>query len=305
MNLKSLPVVLLRISLGLVLIFSGFIKLYPIEPFELNFIDIGIANWFIAPFMARGIIALEIFLGIMLVVNFYTKKIVLPSVAVLLIFFIGYLIFAIIKEGNQGNCGCFGTYLEMTPLESIIKNVVILAIAFIVYKFGKEYQWKYISTTTYALAAATIMLPFILNPPDLMASTQAEITNTGYEFETKYLGEYTFSGSKPDFSKGNHIVAFFLTTCPHCKSTALKLSILKRKSELPPVYAVIAGKEKYLQKFIEESKWNLPYYYYTNKDLMKLSGTEFPAIFYIKDGKVQAKWNNLSMNEEEIKKVLK
>ena len=117
----------LRVLLGLVFILSGYLKLYPIESFELNFIDLGVGNWYTAPFIARLLIASEFFLGLMLVFNQSLKKFTLKATIALLLFFTAYLGIQIIREGNTGNCGCFGTYLQMTPLESILKNILSFA----------------------------------------------------------------------------------------------------------------------------------------------------------------------------------
>ncbi|MCS6824385.1 MAG: DoxX family membrane protein [Cytophagaceae bacterium] len=304
MNLHIILITFLRVALGATFIFSGVIKLYPIEPFELNFIDIGLADWITASILARLLISLEIFLGVMLIINFFTRTVLLLTIALLMLFSI-YLLWAMYAHGDQGNCGCFGTFLEMTPMESLYKNSAMLLVAVFLYKMNKPFYWKYARITTCIIAMSSISFSYIINPPDFLASSNMDIENVGYKLDTKYLGDYNFSGQKPDFSKGKHILAFFLTTCPHCKLTALKLSVLKRKYALPPVYAVIAGKEKKLAEFLSESKWDLPYYYYTNKDLLKLSGPDFPAIFYIKDGIVTAKWNNLMMNEQDIQAVLK
>lgn len=130
---KKILLSIFTFLLGLVFIFSGYIKLFPIEPFEMNFVELGIFNWTFAPFVARLLIALEIILGILLITQ-QSVKLTLKGIVVLLIFFTFYLIFAIIKDGNSGNCGCFGTYLQMTPAESIVKNIFMIVAAMIVYK---------------------------------------------------------------------------------------------------------------------------------------------------------------------------
>jgi hypothetical protein len=128
---------LLTFALGIVFIFSGYIKLFPIEPFELNFVEQGFLNWTLAPFASRFLIALEIFLGVMLLVQLRVKFI-LKTTMYLLAFFTVYLIYAILKDGNTGNCGCFGTYLQMTPLQSIIKNIILFIVSFFLFKINDE-----------------------------------------------------------------------------------------------------------------------------------------------------------------------
>src|SRR4051812_42921577 len=126
-NLKIIAGTLISICLGLIFIYSGYTKLVPvIETFEFTFVDIGIANWYTAPVIARLLIGLEFFLGFLLILNYHLKKFTLPFTIALLLFFIIYLCVQIATTGNNGNCGCFGEHIKMTPLEAIVKNIVMI-----------------------------------------------------------------------------------------------------------------------------------------------------------------------------------
>src|SRR6476620_5848132 len=108
-RLKQFSGILVSVLLGLIFLYSGYSKLFPIiETFEFTFVDIHIANWYTAPIMARLIIGLEIFLGLLLITNFRLRKLTIPAAAGMLIFFTIYLIVQIVVSGNAGNCGCFG-----------------------------------------------------------------------------------------------------------------------------------------------------------------------------------------------------
>src|SRR5690606_20330775 len=125
---------IISVALGLVFLYSGYTKLFPvIETFEFTFVDIGIANWYTAPVIARLLIGLEFFIGVLLILNYNLKKFTLPLTAALLLFFILYLGVQIMVSGNNGNCGCFGEHLKMTPLQAILKNVVMIAACVLVY----------------------------------------------------------------------------------------------------------------------------------------------------------------------------
>src|SRR5438552_14738720 len=119
--MKKLLIISTRILLGATFLLSAYLKLFPIEPFELNFIDLGIANWYTAPFIARLLIGLEFFLGVLLLSGISLRKFTLPATFALLLLFSVYLIVQLITSGDKGDCGCFGTYLQMTPLQSLIK----------------------------------------------------------------------------------------------------------------------------------------------------------------------------------------
>jgi len=76
---KKIILGLLCVLMSAVFIFSGYTKLYPIEPFEYTFVDLGFINWQIAPFIARILIGLEFFIGILLLLNLGLRKIAYRS----------------------------------------------------------------------------------------------------------------------------------------------------------------------------------------------------------------------------------
>ncbi|MGB3076553.1 MAG: MauE/DoxX family redox-associated membrane protein, partial [Chitinophagales bacterium] len=220
----------IRIFLGLVFILSGYLKLYPIEPFELNFIELGIGNWYTAPFIARFLISIEFLLGCFLIVNLALKSFTLKAVVSMLVFFTCYLLIQIISEGNNGNCGCFGTYLQMTPFESIIKNILLITVAIFLQVFHKDSTLRFKKLLAPLFLITSIALPFILNPIDLMAANYRQPESVNFAFDQSLI--FNDSVSKKniiDFSSGKHIVAFFSLTCPHCKTKAFKMHIIEKR----------------------------------------------------------------------------
>src|SRR4051812_41160097 len=113
---KRIVGIILSVCLGLVFIYSGYSKIFPLEPFEFTFVDMGVANWYTAPIIARLLIGLEFFIGALLILNYKLRRFTIPFTVGLLSFFIIYLLIQIIKNGDTGNCGCFGESIHMTPL---------------------------------------------------------------------------------------------------------------------------------------------------------------------------------------------
>lgn len=123
----------LRILIALLFVASAIMKLFPIEAFEKQLVDLGITNWCLAPPLARGIIAFELFLGIAFLQNHFFKKFIIPLTLGMLAAFIIHLSIQIYQTGNTGNCGCMGQVIPMTPLEAIIKNVISIGIIGFIY----------------------------------------------------------------------------------------------------------------------------------------------------------------------------
>ncbi len=88
--------------------------------------------------LTAGLIAFEILLGALVMQTKNLKKVILPTIQLLLLAFTIHLIYAsfnLMSEGKsfveafvKGNCGCFGDILPMTNLESILKNLVSMAL---------------------------------------------------------------------------------------------------------------------------------------------------------------------------------
>jgi hypothetical protein len=71
-------------------------------------------------YLARFIIALEIAIAIAILQPHFIKRIIIPSIILLLIAFCLHLAIQMYQYGAMnGNCGCFGQLIPMTPLEAI------------------------------------------------------------------------------------------------------------------------------------------------------------------------------------------
>lgn len=117
-----------RIIIFILFIVSGITKMFPLWSFEKQLVDLGICGWCSAHYLARGIIALELALGVAVLQPHFLKKLVIPSTILLLVAFCIHLSIQMALYGNSGNCGCFGQLIEMTPLEALIKNIITIAI---------------------------------------------------------------------------------------------------------------------------------------------------------------------------------
>ncbi|HAV25619.1 MAG TPA: hypothetical protein DCX01_05535 [Bacteroidetes bacterium] len=86
--------------------------------------------------ITRILVAAELVLGFALLQNKWFKNLVLPATMGILVLFTIHLFYEGFRQVNgftEGNCGCFGDVLPMTNLESIIKNVLGMAIGIYVW----------------------------------------------------------------------------------------------------------------------------------------------------------------------------
>jgi thiol-disulfide isomerase/thioredoxin len=150
--------------------------------FEKQLVDLDIASWCSAPYLARIIIAIEIAIGFAILQNHYIKKIVIPLTILLLLAFNAHLSIEMYKHGAMnGNCGCFGQLIPMTPLEAFIKNLIAIGILIYLYKkvTPKEEGQNKFSVLLITYLASTLFMfvffPFCPCEDDVVAPLTQDI----------------------------------------------------------------------------------------------------------------------------------
>ncbi len=152
----------LSIFLGVMFVFSGMSKLFPIEAFETVTVQQGVMTWQLIPFFSRFLISFELLLGILFLFNIKLRKFTLPSSFILLVIFTIYLTILEITGNGGDNCGCFGELLPMTGVQSILKNIVFLGmIAYLFVSLETEKKFKLVHIAVgYVIVLALMVVIF-------------------------------------------------------------------------------------------------------------------------------------------------
>lgn len=126
---------IIRIIIFALFVLSAVAKMFPIWAFEKQLVDLGIASWCFAPYLSRAIIGFELAIGLLILQNNYLKRIVIPVTIALLAAFCIHLSIEMVKNGAMnGNCGCFGQLIPMTPLEAFVKNIITILLLVFLYR---------------------------------------------------------------------------------------------------------------------------------------------------------------------------
>ena len=297
---------LLNTIIGFIFIYSAYTKLFPIEPFEMTFIELHLANWTTAPFIARFFISLEFFIGLMLISNLNVKHYSKLAILILLLFSL-YLIAVIIIKGNDGNCGCFGNHLFMTPLQALLKNFLFIGCLIFIYKYHSGFQWSKSRYLVIPIALLSLALPHILNYVELSYSEHYLIKKEDtFPLELDTLIKNAKIHPVPESLKqGKHIIAFMSLTCPHCRIAAQKMRLMKEQNPSLPFYFVLNGEEKDTTDFFKTTNaYNIPFTMLFGKPFIYLAGTSLPSIYLVKNDTVEQRINYLALDKEEIEKWL-
>lgn len=269
---------ILQLLLGITFLFSAYTKAVGPGFFEITLMDQGIApDRIIASYLARFFIGLEFALGFLMLLPFYVKRL-MQFTFFLLGGFTLHLIY-LWSIGDTDNCGCFGEMISMTPEQSIIKNMIMLAIAFVVFRKAQTKKIKIIIPIVFS--AATIISMWIILPiPNHKEFPFESFTH----FETR---------GRVDLSSGENLVAIFNLDCEHCQQAATELGELKRNQENFPELYVLYFQEgsTTVEDFESITQSSFPYDLIEVNTFFDLIGDSPPRVYHLKDGKVLGIWD--------------
>ena len=295
---KLFFVSIIRNLLALFLIFSALMKLQSIETFELYIYSFKYISFNIASIFALLIISVELSIGIMLILNTYTRYVIIANIILILIFTV-YLIYLFII-GSSENCYCMGSEFDLNPKESIIKNIIIIAMSYFIFIKNKAINFKYSKIISVFALLVFFSLPLIIKPPDFLFQSryQKSYNSTFNLSEIEDISEQ----NQINVTEGKKIICFFSMSCVYCKHSAQKLSLISKKSKNKfDIVYVFYGSENNLTDFWEESKSiKFPYVIIPTKIFFGISGKSLPSIFFIENGKMKKNIGYRNINENEI-----
>lgn len=163
--------VIIRLIVGGLFIFSGLIKINdPIgteikleEYFGVFAADFGsFFELFIPIALPIGVIliALEIVLGVAVLINYSMKK--TTWMLLLLILFFSFLTFYSAYFDKVTDCGCFGDAIKLTPWESFYKDMILLVLIAHLFFYRRKYAPLLRTRSGNAVIYATTFLSFYI-----------------------------------------------------------------------------------------------------------------------------------------------
>lgn len=279
------------------------------ELFEYQLVDLGVASWKLAPYMARLMLGLEFFIGALFILNISIKRFTNPLAIALLLFFSVYLIYILLTKGNTGDCGCFGTVLKMPPLVGLLKNIGLIGVALFLQRlygvdlWPKKIRWLVIPI----LAIASLLCSFLIYPANAFAHYKFDNDKVGYKLPLDLMYD-SVQEFKPiqELRNGKHIIAFLSLQCPHCRVAAKKIKIMQKRNPQFPFYLVLNGTPNDTTIFFEDTETQmLPHHLFLGPDKwMQIAGIQLPIIMYVNNSVVEKKVNGVNLDEADVIKWL-
>ena len=288
-TIRSVTGAILLLLLSGVFFYSAFSKIHnsnAFDNFQWTILDLGINSQMFAGIVARVMIGMEFMLGLFLLFHIFLRQFTYRAVIFLLSVFIVYLLVVIAKQGNTGDCGCFGDKMAMKPLAAIIKNLVMIAVTVLLMYIYPVKPYRNSEYVLMPLAMLAIIAPFLMN---MMSDTTAPVPYSR-TIDLDLLYQYSPAPSV-DLRKGKQIVAFMSLTCHHCKKAAYLLQIIHKQHPDYPIFMVLAGAEEQARGFFDETHAeqvpHMLYLHHTNEFAQMAGNDGVPAIYWINNGKTE------------------
>lgn len=322
----------LSILMGALFVFSAWTKTYP-SPADFEYIiksQFHIPGYWSAV-LARLVIGVELVLGFFLLLHVLVRKkwIVIAGILLLLAFSI-HLLLLYLSVGNDANCGCMGTVIEMKPLPSILKNIVMVVVLGMLLKLtqgGPKVRLH--NAFVVLLALITMVLMFIVLP--IKPASE-------YLSYSKIYDPAQPEQPAADLKEGKHIVCFMTLGCGHCRDAAKEIVKIKEAHPEFPFYILFLQPQQHNKPdtagvqdsvamrtadsllqirikeletdFFEDTKASaIPHSYLTEDAFVSLimqsgnSGT--PTILWMQDSSIVREVINHQFNSKDIENWLK
>lgn len=295
---------ILQILLGLVFIVSAILKIADMDRFEIYVYSYHFFSLNLSFLVARAAIIVELVLGLGLVFNLFHKLMWWGSVLMLLIY-TGFLVYALVL-GRTDNCHCFGDYLQFNPWQSILKNMVLLALFAIIYRV-KGRRFKHDVLTFAGIVIACCVAVFVISPPDNYTPNYKASQDLNRDLFEEALQLPPLD--TVDLQKGKKVVALLSSSCEFCMMAAQKLSLMQQFYGFPEenILYVFMGNEESIRDFYQESE-STAYPYVIYEDvlyLLKINNGVFPLVVMMDNGNIIHEYGFRNMKEEEIKEFFK
>lgn len=306
MKKGKILLIILSALIGIIFIFSAWSKTYPIQYFEYIIESQLHFSHLLSAIAARFFIGLEGAIGILMLINIYGfRRWILKACLLLLIIFSAHLVYLLIAQGNEVNCGCMGSVAPMSPIVSLLKNAGLIIGVAILLKWHKNDDGLILNVASFIVTDIIIAVPFFLFPIESQLSLPL----------SKLYAPTAFEQPVQELRKGKHVLSFMSLSCTHCRHAAGIMAKMKRKDPALPFYFILAGGEDstrapLLRDFMQETKAdNVPHHFMSQKDfvdMINMTGSYgVPVILWMQDTTIIRKVGISEVDAKEIEAWLK
>ena len=231
---------------GGVFILAAILKLISIDEFEIYIYSFDILNFILTTFVSRIIIIGEFVLGLFLILKINYRFAWKTSFIILILFTLFLTYAAIFRQDS--NCHCFGDLVELNPLESIIKNLILIILLLLSQLSAISYQQSAVSGQrpkfiVLSSSFLVLIVVFIISPPDsiykMIYSTEKEVSSIDLHGSFDEVVKIDFEEDELAFDsisafdvKEKQMIVIVSSGCKYCRLGVKKLSLIMKKENI-------------------------------------------------------------------------
>lgn len=273
---------LVSILIGIIYIVSGVSKALDINAFA-DVIARFLPNtqFYVA---APIIVGIEIMLGFSLIFGVLLKQLGRFSFFLLSlltgIYLVGFFVLGI------EDCGCFGSVITMPAWVTFVRNLLMLAGSYFIWKTASEYEYNIMKFKALKLGVSMLFgfIAFLVLGFELK-STYSELSiRQNADLQKTFLGKYVQPSQR-------QILFIFSPSCPHCLSMTDKINKMKLDNiKLVGLYPDVADKKDIdAFKLKKSPKFDIVP---VKKDSLRLVTRSLPTFLVVENGILQSVYHN-------------
>ncbi len=295
-----------RVLIGVVFVVSAITKYLSIDAVDMFVFEHKLFSWNVTQFLTRFLVGFEVFVGLSLIAGLCQRLMRWLAVACLAFFTLYVLLKPVLFDVSDENCHCFGTVLILSDGQTIIKNVILLALSyFLFWQQGLRKKWcKWLCLALFVASTATA---YIIKAPDLIVySLYDKSASLNMEKFNELLKNDELA--ELNVEKGRKVLCLYSTGCKHCKRTAIKLNVMIERHDLAKENFAVAfwGNEKNIDKFYSATGVErLPSVLVPATDFLSATKGRQPLIVLLEDGKLVDLFKSITLDEGRIVDFLK
>jgi thiol-disulfide isomerase/thioredoxin len=277
--------IILRLLIGVLLLFIGFSLSYDCSNFELKLYELNFTSFYFSGIIARILIILYFVVGIFLILHRTTKALFFSAFALIFLIISFFFYDTFTQE-----------IIVFNPLIIFNKSITIillfLSVVLLFFSFSREELIKLkklpIKISKYLLSLGAIVFVFVSNP--VFVEEFQELTEASFVYEEDSLK--ALNQSDP-----NELAAFFSTACPYCELAAKRLMVLsKQNKNFPKIKVYFIGSEEGIEWFFEETNTRFEYQVLKQEDFLNITSGSYPKFILFNNSEPSLYYSGRTFN---------
>jgi uncharacterized membrane protein YphA (DoxX/SURF4 family) len=287
-----------RIALGVMFVVAGGSKAIDPWSFLSALGSYGVPEALKVP-IAVTLPSIELVVGVMLLFGWATR-LASSAAAVMLVGFIAAIGYGS-WLGSLEECGCFGPFIQRSPGEAALIDLVMLGLAGLVWWLSRDARptlqgWRSLTVAGLGLAAIAVAAVNISAGPTGLAAVAAGDGESGGAEDMRSV----------DLQRGEHLLYLFHYECPHCAEMSPRVAEYTKDPSLPPVVGITFRTPKsVLDNYLAKYGMSIPAQVLPPQQFISITGEgAVPQLVHLRDGEIVRTWLGLLPEAAELRREL-